>query len=215
MTTLIPAPTEPKIRVPYVIAYSGELRTDPIWFGKDRYGRRLRYMREARGDWNEYGALRARVGQRRNGQPLWRKLNTARQWRCMEKLLCQVCGQPATCEDGRIPWILTDRVVRDDDRDPGVKFTSAPPTCLACIPEARELCPQLHGSFSAYSVGGVGYHGVLADMYEPGLKWEAIPTGERNVEIPFVQSYLLRVALAHQLLVRLSNLHPLPISGPS
>ncbi|MEO3863418.1 hypothetical protein [Acrocarpospora sp. B8E8] len=166
-------------------------------------------MHEKRGDINSYGALVARVGQRRNGQPMWRKLNTARQWRCMEKLLCQVCGKPAMGEDGRIPWILTDRVVRDDYRDPTMKITSAPPTCLPCIPEARKLCPQLHDSFAAYSVGNVGYHGVLADMYEPGLKWEAIPTGERNVEIPFTMSYLLRVALATQLLVRLSDLQPM------
>ncbi|WP_440104763.1 hypothetical protein [Streptosporangium sp. H16] len=52
--------------------------------------------------------LRARVLNNRQGAPQWRKLNTLRQWRCMERNLCQVGGQDARDRDtGPIPWITT------------------------------------------------------------------------------------------------------------
>ncbi|MEQ4724050.1 hypothetical protein [Nonomuraea sp. B19D2] len=106
--------------VPYTIAYANEIVTDPIGFVPYAGRLRLSYLPSKPGDWitdplapslGRVGSiLRARVRDLRNrpdrrGAERMRKLNTLRQWRCMDKLLCQVCGDPAADpETGRIPW---------------------------------------------------------------------------------------------------------------
>ena len=58
----------------------------------------------------------------------------------MERLLCQVCGGPATRPDGTIPWILAGR--REPLED-GTLVTEDPPTCEGCTAEALTSCPAL------------------------------------------------------------------------
>ncbi|GAB1821100.1 hypothetical protein [Herbidospora sp. RD11066] len=200
-----------KIPVPYVIAYSGELDTSPIKFVRSPIGGlRLSYEHPYEGDWR-YGALRARSGQSREGQPQWRKLNTRRQWDCMENLLCQVCGNPAQDPaTGRVPWIVTDAVFRRVGATGGL--ASAPPTCLSCIPVALSLCPHLHASPAMYMVGNSRPASVLADMYTPDAEGRAYFTGEHNVELPLWGSTNLPFAFAHQLVMFISEMTPLSMT---
>src|SRR5437868_2852855 len=184
------------LRVPYVIAYSGELVTDPLRFTRTPLGEpRLSYETTRAGDWWG-GVLRARAHQHRRGLPQWRKVNPLRQWRAMEQHLCQVCGRSATGPDGRTSWIMTKTAFRSDGPEATSGVTSAPPTCLTCIPEALALCPQLHVSAAVYTAGDVHPVAVLADMYEPGFGGRVIHTGEHNVEVPLDEPHLLRLALA-------------------
>lgn len=158
--------------VPYTIAYANELVDDPIYFEWHNHEYRLTYGKPRRQDWVN-GILRARVKDLldrpdRRGSERMRKLNTRRQWRCMDKLLCQVCGAPATDpETGLIPWALTSTVF--ERTGPGSGRTNAPPTCWACIPKALEECPKLLEDFAIYTVADTTSAGVLADLYVPGI----------------------------------------------
>ncbi len=202
---------QPKLRVPFVIAYSGELVSTPIGFVKRSIGGvRLSYRLSQRGDVVS-GVLRARCLQTRAGLPQWRLLNTRRQWAAMERLLCQVCGEPAPDDDGRIPWIMTATAFREIDETSGL--TSAPPTCRTCIPEALDSCPRLGISSAVYTAGRSHVAAVLADMYTPGPRcgaglYQAVPTGEHNVEVSFSRADLLPYALATQLIVQVDDLQP-------
>ncbi|MEV4841422.1 hypothetical protein AB0K05_43455 [Nonomuraea sp. NPDC049486] len=161
--------------VPFVIAYAREEVRDRLVFephdGSDR-GLRLAYEIPRKGD-RVGGVLRARVRDLRRrvgkrGPERMRKLNTRRQWLCMDRLLCQVCSRPATEPGtGRSWWILVPPVFEVDDSGRGGR-TNAPPTCRACVDIALSECPMLRADATVCTVGRVEPAGVLADMYEPG-----------------------------------------------
>ncbi|GAA3415962.1 hypothetical protein [Streptosporangium vulgare] len=205
MTTA--APTQ--LRVPYVIAHADEVAPQPLWFVRRPLGgMQLAYKDPRRGD-AVRGVLRVRVLTNRRGAPQWRKLNTLRQWRCMERMRCQVCGKAATDPaTGRIPWIMTDTAFREIPDEPTGGLASAPPTCWACIPEALATCPQLRISSTVCTVARAEPVAVLADMFTPGPGRRAIPTGERNVEISLKDETVLPYALATQLIVHVHDLQP-------
>ncbi|GAA4219424.1 hypothetical protein FHR32_000388 [Streptosporangium album] len=202
---------EPRLRVPFVIAHAGESAPQSLSFvNKPFSGLRLVYDNPRRGD--EVGrVLRARVLNNRRGEPQWKLLNTARQWRCMEKLLCQVCGRVATDpKTGRIPWITTATAFREIPGDADSGLTSAPPTCAACIPESLSMCPRLHVSSAVWTVARREPAAILADMYSPDLNGRPVHTGERNFFVGLDEPDLLRYALATQLVVRIEDMQPAP-----
>lgn len=210
MTTTDAAAVHPRLTVPYVIAYSEELVEDPICFVRDYRpdgDYKLSYLWSKPGDWSG-GVLRARAHQSRKGKPEWRKLNPRRQWRCMERLRCQVCGKPAVDQYGRYPWIMTETVFRWDEENPNSIITNAPPTCWGCIPDALNSCPQLRMSSTVYTAGNALPIGVLGDEYERLHNGEVIPTDARNVEVRFKNQRTLPYVLAHQLIVRVFDLRP-------
>lgn len=168
-------------KVPYVIAYANELVEDPISFEWYAGKQRLAYLQPRPSDWVQPPApwragtsriLRARVRDLRDkparrGSERMRKLNARRQWRCMDRLLCQVCGGPATDpESGRIPWLVTSTVFEATGEDSG--RTNTPPCCWNCIPKAMEEC-AFRDDFTLYTVASTTSAGVLADVYAPGV----------------------------------------------
>ncbi|MEQ4718136.1 hypothetical protein [Nonomuraea sp. B19D2] len=168
--------------VPYTIAYAAELVDDPIGFEWHAGQFRLSYLPPRPGDWVTPPAqwrgepaqiLRGRVRDLhskpdKRGPERMRKLNTRRQWRCIDKLLCQVCGGPATDpETGLIPWLLAQTVFEGTGENSG--RTNAPPTCWDCIPKALEQCPMLADAPIQCTVTSVKPAGVLADVYAPGI----------------------------------------------
>lgn len=202
------ANTAIQLRVPFVIAHAGEVAPQPLLFVQKSGGPRLVYDDQRRADTN-LGVLRARVLDTREGAPQWRMLNTLRQWRCMTKTLCQVCGRVATDpETGRIPWITTATAFEAIPGDPRGGFTSAPATCWDCIPESLDTCPRLHVSSAVWTVAGAEPAAILADMYAPGPGGRAVHTGDHNVLIHLDEPNLLRRALATQLVVRLRDMRP-------
>ncbi|MGW6505543.1 hypothetical protein [Nonomuraea angiospora] len=211
--------------VPYTIAYAAELVTDPLGF--ESFGGRLRlaYQPSKPGDWVkgpeaaswEAGILRARVRDlhdkpTKRGPERMRKLNSRRQWRCMDKRLCQVCGNPATDpETGLIPWALTKTVFEETGPDSG--RTNAPPTCWGCIPKALAECPQLQDNFVVYTVAEFKSVGVLADMYRPGLARQMVRT-EKNVFVGWGWHEHHRRALAVAQVVELQGMRPARVPQP-
>lgn len=212
-----------QLREPFVIAYSGEAVQPRLSFvRKPSSGLRLVYNDPRRSDEVVYGGqrrgdeahrvLRARTLNNRRGEPRWRKLNTTRQWLCMEKLWCQVCGEEATDpETGRIPWITTATAFREIPGEPHSGLSSAPPTCAACIPESLNACPRLHLSSAVWTVASSKPVAVLADMYRPSLTGKsAVATGERSIFVRLDDRDELRYALAVQLVVRIEDMQPAP-----
>lgn len=198
-----------QLRVPYVIAHADEAVAQPLVFVRQPLNvLRLSYAKPRYGD-EVRGVLRARVHDTRQGPPQWRMLNTARQWRCMDKNLCQVCGRAATDpETGRIPWITTATAFEAIPGALDSGFTSAPATCAACVPESLNSCPQLHMSSAVWTVATATPAAVLADMFRPGPAGQAVHTGEHNVFVGLDRWDLLRCALATQLVVRLHDMQP-------
>ncbi|SDH08960.1 hypothetical protein SAMN05421505_11184 [Sinosporangium album] len=199
------AAVQTALRVPHVIAYSEEAVPQHLAFRRSAMQEPYLSYPNPRGtDW-ALGVLRARVRGNRRGQPQWRFMNTARQWRCMVKGLCQVCGQPAIDPDGRLPWIITETAYRQLGDG---HHTSAPATCRHCIPESLASCPQLRKSGEVYTAASAEPSAVLADMFAPGPGGRAVHTGEHNVFVSLEWTDLVRSALATQLIVRLHDLRP-------
>lgn len=199
--------TTPAIRVPYITAYADEEMPQNLTF---RYhpeagGLRLTYTDPQPTDWT-YGVLRARHGLTRMGRPEWRKVNTLRQWRCMDHNLCQVCGQTARdSRTGRIWWILTEA----DGTNVTEGYTNAPPTCPGCIPEAITLCPRLRRSAQVFTAASSTPYAVLGTVLRPGTP---VPVVVEDRALVLLEEFrrLTRV-LAQQLVVRLADLRPEPL----
>ncbi len=155
----LPGPKPGYTVIPYVIAYSNELVTDPIGFEPYAGKLRLAYQDSKPSDWVkapsakawERGILRARIRELRHnparrGPERIRTLHVHRQWLCMDKLLCQVCARPATdTRTDLVPWLLPETAFERTGLKTG--RTHAPPTCWDCIPKAME--EWLQGSASA------------------------------------------------------------------
>ncbi|GAA1630821.1 hypothetical protein GCM10009733_029490 [Nonomuraea maheshkhaliensis] len=208
--------------IPYTIAFSNELVADPIGFVPYAGRLRLAYLPSRPGDWVSLnaaelgsvgGVLRARTRDLRDdplkrGSERMRKLNTRRQWRCMDRLLCQVCGDPATDPDsGLIPWLLTKTVFERTGLQGG--RTNAPPTCWSCVPKALEECPMLHEDFSLYTVTAARSAGVLADLYRPGV-FSAVTLTAHNVFVAWDDFQHHPFALAVAQVVELQGMETVP-----
>ncbi|NRQ38270.1 hypothetical protein HII36_41535 [Nonomuraea sp. NN258] len=165
---------------------------------------RLSYVVPHRDD-VRHGVLRLRQGQNRAGRPDFRTVNTLRQWRAMDKRLCQVCARSAVDrETGRIWWLLS------NDGCGGDGYTNAPPTCRACIPEAISQCSHLRRNAAVFTVGDCSPYGVRADLFVPYLP-PLVPF-ERNAVVRF-DDYDMHHALARELLVRLHDVQPAVTEG--
>lgn len=182
--------------VPYITSWSDEVqgyRTETEW---GIAGGRLAYRDEYPGDRDAQGVLWQRHPLARGkGRPMFSKVHAQRQRRCMARLLCQVCGGPATRDvDGAVLWL---------DGDAGSPFegtiSGAPPTCAACVPVARSLCPHL---MRGALLGWVGVP-TLWGVYGMGLEL-ATGTWRPGVKLAYGDPQT-RLLLAGQILMRLDD----------
>ncbi|MFG2076897.1 hypothetical protein [Nonomuraea maritima] len=198
--------------VPYTIAYANELVDEPILFEWHEYELRLTYRHPHRSDWVN-GILRARSLDLRDrpkarGSERMRKLNVLRQWKCMNHLLCQVCGAPATDpESGRIPWLLVPTVFERTGEESG--RTNAPPTCWNCIPKALKECPMLQDQAMLCTVEAALSAGVLADLYRARTPAQPL-LWRHNVFVAWDAIAYHPVALAVAQVVELYDMRPVP-----
>ncbi|MGW4411755.1 hypothetical protein ACWEJ6_47575 [Nonomuraea sp. NPDC004702] len=193
------------LTVPYITAYDGEdvdyqlaLASHP----EATNGMRLSYVDAVPTDWM-FGVLWHRHGLSRAGNPDWKRVNTRRQRRCMLHALCQVCGRSATDGDSLIWWVMAEP---PGTTPAGRPFTNAPPTCPACIPAARTLCPRLRRRALVYTARDIEPYGVVAEVFKP-VGPRLIAAGQ-VVEMPLDAFRELDYALARQLLVALDDLQP-------
>ncbi|MEV3983596.1 hypothetical protein [Nonomuraea sp. NPDC049758] len=199
MTMATATASKRAFRYPYVIGWTGEAQNPPLKWVPRHGGLRLSYAVPQRGDFRN-GALLLRQGQNRTGRPDFTTVNTLRQWRCMEKRLCQVCARSAVDRDtGRIWWLLS------GDGDEGDGYTNAPPTCRACIPEAISQCSHLRRNAAVFTVADCSPHGVRADVFVPYLP-PLVPF-ERNAVVRF-DEYDMHHVVARELLMRLHDVQP-------
>lgn len=195
-------------RVPYITAWSGESMEHALGFAwaDEAAGLRLTYSDPQPQDWM-FGTLWARQGLVACGRPEWKLVNTLRQRRCMLHRLCQVCGASAVDQaTGRTWWVLADE---PGDSLVTAGYTNAPPTCLACIPDALTSCPRLRRGAAVYTVDGIEPYGVVADLFEPTDGGGVIHV-QRSVTVALDEFCRLEKALAKQLLVSLADLIPFP-----
>jgi len=143
------------------------------------------YVDETPADRDAFGALWQRyplaMGK---GAPHFAKVHPARQRRCMTKMLCQVCGNPANFNEQGWQWLVTheDAARLAAGGDPRVR-TANPPVCNRCCDLARELCPHLlKGNALVRTPGFVpwGVYGIVADPAgaSPG---HTVPYGDPRI----------------------------------
>ncbi|NAS26640.1 hypothetical protein GT755_33820 [Herbidospora sp. NEAU-GS84] len=195
--------------VPYVLARSKELVTDPIRFVYSRAVYELVYALVGRRSDVAMGVLRARVKTSARGEVMWRLVNSIRQWRCMTKKLCQVCGETAGREGDGIPWILTQSAFQTMSYlPPDCGDTNSPPTCRACWPEALKRCPELKSHARVVTVREVEPVAVLGDVYRPssGPHWRTPELVQEQAYVPLDEFARLPMVLATQLVLLLHGI---------
>ncbi|AQZ62784.1 unnamed protein product [[Actinomadura] parvosata subsp. kistnae] len=202
----------PRLPVPYVTAYEGEAVpytltaiSDP---GATR-GARLAFPDHLPADWM-WGTLWHRQGVSQTGAPLFGRVNTCRQRRCMRLGLCQVCGGNARDpRTGRLWWVLACPPWYTAAGEP---YLNSPPTCPACIPMARRLCPKLGAESPVYTAARVEPYGVLGDLHRLA-GGHGVPLVQEKVVVSFEEFQRLEFTLATQLLGVLEELRPAVLPG--
>ncbi|MGW8376903.1 hypothetical protein [Streptomyces sp. ODS28] len=182
MSHPLPRPTV----VPYVTAHRTEQPLGKVVLAPGGLG--IAYLLEDVYDRDEHGVLWERSGLNRAGRPEFARLHPLRQRRAMHRLLCQVCGEPASRTEAGWLWLLG----RDPHPWPGWPEKTAathPPVCLPCADLARRLCPHLAAGYVAlrardpqpYGVHGLVYrrtghtatpdHAATLAYGEAGIAW--------------------------------------------
>ncbi|GHE80241.1 hypothetical protein GCM10014715_39540 [Streptomyces spiralis] len=153
--------------VPYIAAWSSETVPLPqVYAAPDGLGL-VGHARDTDGVlWKPFGL---RLGM---GRPEYGTVHGPRQRRCMRRLLCQVCGQPADRDEQGVLWLLEDD--RDEDWWPEDQVTTHPPVCRPCAGLAARMCPHLQGKVVAVRVGRPIVDAVWGQLYFP----------ERSMPIP-------------------------------
>ncbi|QNP70219.1 hypothetical protein IAG44_12675 [Streptomyces roseirectus] len=156
---------------------------------------RLAYRTELPGDRDLQDVLWARCPQRRGpdglptGDPQWRDVHPARQRECMQRLLCQVCAQPARTPKGFV------FLIAPGELKPGetTLLTAQPPVCRRHTRTAAALCPYLREDPTVLLVPAPRLHGVVGALYEPAgprIRPAPVDLGSLPYGHPFLRWYL-------------------------
>ncbi|MEU7478913.1 hypothetical protein AB0A63_23205 [Lentzea sp. NPDC042327] len=157
----------------------------------DRPDHRLGYATELLTDRDRHGVLWTQtVSRRGDGRPEFARVHPQRQRRAMERLLCQVCGNPADQDETGVLWLLRD--FRGDWPNwPEGMASTEPPVCRPCVPLSRRLCPSLRKGVVAVRVRHHPIAGVRGSLYRPGtLAPVAVRAGDFAYDDPFVHRVL-------------------------
>lgn len=175
--------TAPALTVPWVASWTSERTTDPVITYRRGGGTMgIAYPDEALTDRDDHDVLWLRRPESRGvGKPLFAIVHPGRQRRAMERLLCQVCGQPADRDDRGVLWLIEDD--RDYDEWPEGLMTTHPPICCGCLDIARTHCPHLQRGAAILRVARPEIAAVYGHRYAPGrlaprrLAAEYVPVG--------------------------------------
>lgn len=193
--------------VPFVALWSGE-RKGPMPVVWRRHGPGIGYADERSYDRDANGVLWSRMpSQPGRGEPLLGKVHSLRQRLAMAQSRCQVCGGPADRTDAGMLWLID---AHPGELRPGEEETAHPPVCRPCAIRAVRVCPHLRSGFTAIRVRAFAPAGVTGVIYGP------TPTGPQAVNaapVPF-GSPLMPYVRAHQLLMRLTDFHPVDLNDP-
>ncbi|MGW4047803.1 hypothetical protein [Streptomyces sp. NPDC004721] len=146
--------------VPYVAAWSSEIVPLPRVCAAPAGLGLVGHARDVDGVlWKPIG-IRQGVG-----RPEYGTVHGPRQRRCMRRLLCQVCGQPADRDGQGVLWLLEDG--RGERGWPEGQVTTHPPVCRPCAGVAARLCPHLQGKVVAVRVARPVVDAVYGQRYVP------------------------------------------------
>lgn len=126
--------------VPWVARWSGEVIQQPVQIGLLPDGSTRAFYDDGNEDRDAHGVLWFREGIGRTGEPQFGEVSIYRQRACMQKRLCQVCGQKI--QSKVIRWLLhPDQIIRTPRAD--AVLTMSPPTCDDCIDLSIGECPVM------------------------------------------------------------------------
>jgi hypothetical protein len=185
--------------VPYIATWSEEQELPLVLI--ERPGIGLGFADETALDRDQDGILWNRTTIRPGkGRPRYAVIHFLRQRRTMRRLLCQVCAQPADCNDDGMLWLLPDMRDAWTGWPDGLHVTE-PPVCLPCALLAIRSCPELRKGHVAIRVGHAPLSGVKGFIYQPG---RPTPILIRDDLVTYDNPVLLRWTLAEQ---QLRTLH--------
>ncbi|MDI5973119.1 hypothetical protein POF50_027875 [Streptomyces sp. SL13] len=201
-----PAPASDRLRrkVPFITAWSGEVRAQPrlVWRG-DRIG----FANERPRDRDAFGVLWRRAANKPGqGKPLFGTTHAGRQRRAMGGLLCQVCGTPTRPEatDDGVLFLLSRTDYEWQPWPAPIKITH-PPVCIRCVPVSLSACPHLRDDYVGIRCRAPRLYGVSGVMHMPRSGPVPIPDATHPIgTLPFADT---RIGLIHaaQLVVKLDH----------
>lgn len=164
MTTNVQhAPTEGRrVVAPYITPWTGEARQRRTVIDR---GDGIGYRDESLGDRDRRGVLwDFNVSAPGRGRPSFGEMHPQRQRRCMHRLLCQVCANPADQNDEGVLWLLPD--FRNDWPGwPSRAGLDEPPVCRECVRVSLRLCPALRNRAAAIRARECPISGVYGEVY--------------------------------------------------
>ncbi|WP_405676087.1 hypothetical protein OG292_14270 [Streptomyces sp. NBC_01511] len=155
--------------IPYVAARSTDVgpRKAELSVEFTARGPRLAYRHTRPGDRDSHGNLWIRMEEPPGppGRVLYDSMHPARQRACMERMLCQICAQPA--QRDRDGWLFIDWRREDSPPTwPEKSITSMPPLCAAHVQLSLRQCPFLRRTEHAVlRVRKPHLHGVSGTLY--------------------------------------------------
>jgi hypothetical protein len=154
--------------IPYITRWTGETAIRPCIVPRpalDRIG--IGYDDEVPGDRDAHGILWSRpaiVPTIRRGRPEYGFVHPRRQRRCATRLLCQVCGGPASRTELGVLWLIGEHGQSTGPWPEGI-HTSHPPVCLPCATAALRECPHIAANRTALRVQRPQPYGVIGTRY--------------------------------------------------
>lgn len=158
---------------PYITSWSEE-RGHPATV-VERPGRGIGYADETLYDRDRHGVLWLRNPVKQGvGEPEFARVHPLRQRRAMNRLLCNVCANPANRSDEGVLWLLRD--YRDDWPGwPERMAVNEPPVCIPCARRASRLCPAMRRGAVAVRARHYPIAGVHGALYQTtGTPWPAV-----------------------------------------
>ncbi|OLF07552.1 hypothetical protein BLA60_26900 [Actinophytocola xinjiangensis] len=154
----------PQPLVPYVSSWSTEDFIPSVIV--ERPGVGIAYADETVFDRDSHGVLWYRTPHSpHQGRPRYSNTHPQRQRRAMQRLLCQVCANPADHTTDGVLWLLQDHRT-DWPGWPNNMTVTEPPICATCVPIATRHCPALRRSAITIRARTHPIHGVNAQLYK-------------------------------------------------
>lgn len=189
--------------VPYITAWSSERPSAQPVVAK---GSGIGYADEIPYDRDQDGVLWTRTAHSPGtGRPEFGQVHALRQRRAMRRLLCQVCGQQASRNQG-VLWVIGEDATSSSSW-PDNLTTSHPPLCEPCAARSMQMCPHLRRRSVALRVRAHTPVGVRGALYQPGLPrptaWTAAAVAYDDARIRWTRAGQLIVRLVSYSVVEL------------
>ena len=197
--------------IPYITRWTGETALHPQIVPRvafDRVG--IGYAGEVPGDRDAHDVLWSRPAiapTASRGRPEYGFVHPRRQRRCATRLLCQVCGEPASRTEQGVLWLIGEHNASTGTWPEGI-HTSHPPVCLPCAAAALRECPQIAANRNALRVLNPQPHGVIGTWWAYNRRTGGYETAAG--EVAYSDPRRVQI-IADQVVISLSGCTPIDI----